>query len=306
MMKKIIAGVLIVLLSFNSFAAIVSDNDGSAFVTKAEFESLKKDFADQIDNYNTNIDNKIDGAIAAYLAGIQLQKEENMDNIYELLGGSKIKFGKPSMAPTINPKTGHALFFENSDRFGVNVVDRQRAAIMGDDTSRFWNSTGGGTKGQFIKYTATGCNYSQLVPGFYYRTQYKATLYGGVHLCKTTRNGKVKIEKLTFNRYSDNTIESSGDVYVSISDVEFSNQDDFMGNVKLTFNSLSNETEEYKSSDGKKFKYKVPSRKEMSIEFDCKANKTYYIKCQYNRTVSKNSKLYVTISNGAEITATWD
>ena len=42
MIKKIIAGVLIVLLSFNSFAAIVSDNDGSAFITKAELEAFKQ------------------------------------------------------------------------------------------------------------------------------------------------------------------------------------------------------------------------------------------------------------------------
>ena len=51
-------------------AAIVADNDGSAFVTKGEFEAMKKNFADQITNYNNSIDGKIDGAIAAYLAGL--------------------------------------------------------------------------------------------------------------------------------------------------------------------------------------------------------------------------------------------
>ena len=61
-------------MSINSFAAIVSDNDGSAFVTKAEFELLKKNFSNQITNYNTSIDGKIDGAIASYLAGINLNK----------------------------------------------------------------------------------------------------------------------------------------------------------------------------------------------------------------------------------------
>ena len=436
----------VIIISCNAFAVAVADNDGSAFISKAEFDSLKNSFQAQIDNFYSSIDNKIDTSIASYLAGIRVNRIEKLTNIYQNLGGSAIKFGKPNIAPTVNPVTGLALFFQNGDQQGYSVLDAfaKRAAIMGDNRSNFWSSSGGkGTKGQFIKYindgnkylqsyeigsveacysgawwtggstvesiqtypfgnggqelgaaivlpsstrtkidsyvsiyreykeselmldwwtssgaidttankvflstdnykkvnarkrtetnqegytssggtaryiriknidvyswnTETGRNYSQLVPGFYYRTQYKATLYGGVHLCKTTRDGKVKIEKLTFNRYSNNTIESSGDVYVSISDAEFSNQDDFMGNVKLTSNSLSNETEEYKSSDGKKFKYKVPSRKAMSIEFECKANKTYYIKCQYDRTVSKNSKLYVTISNGAEITATWD
>ena len=67
---------LVLLLSIESFGAIVSDNDGSAFITKAEFDSLKNDFQAQIDSYNTSIDNKIDGAIAAYLAGINMAKEE--------------------------------------------------------------------------------------------------------------------------------------------------------------------------------------------------------------------------------------
>ena len=63
------------LLSINSFAAVVSDNDGAAFVTKAEFEALKQSFSDQINNYNDSIDNKIDGSIASYLAGINIAKK---------------------------------------------------------------------------------------------------------------------------------------------------------------------------------------------------------------------------------------
>ena len=63
---------LVVLMSINSFGAVVSDNDGSAFITKAEFDSLKNDFQRQIDQYNTSIDSKIDGAIASYLAGVSL------------------------------------------------------------------------------------------------------------------------------------------------------------------------------------------------------------------------------------------
>ena len=61
-------------MSIESFGAVVSDNDGSAFITKAEFDSLKNNFQNQIDQYNTSIDSKIDGAIASYLAGIKSQK----------------------------------------------------------------------------------------------------------------------------------------------------------------------------------------------------------------------------------------
>ena len=59
----------------STMGAVVSDNDGSAFITKAEFDSLKNDFQAQIDQYNTSIDSKIDGAIASYLAGIMKSSE---------------------------------------------------------------------------------------------------------------------------------------------------------------------------------------------------------------------------------------
>ena len=73
-LKRLLALFLVVLMSINSFGAVVSDNDGSAFITKAEFDSLKNDFQTQIDQYNTSIDSKIDGAIAAYLSGIRTSK----------------------------------------------------------------------------------------------------------------------------------------------------------------------------------------------------------------------------------------
>ena len=73
--RRGISLLLIIVLCFNSFAAIVSDNDGSAFITKAEFDSLKNSFQSQIDQYNTSVDAKIDGAIAAYLAGIRMSKK---------------------------------------------------------------------------------------------------------------------------------------------------------------------------------------------------------------------------------------
>ena len=72
--KKSLALFLVVLMSINTFAAVVGDNDGAAFITKAEFDSLKNDFQSQLDRYNSSIDNKIDGAIAAYLAGIRISK----------------------------------------------------------------------------------------------------------------------------------------------------------------------------------------------------------------------------------------
>ncbi|MBO6120019.1 MAG: hypothetical protein J6P02_06085 [Lachnospiraceae bacterium] len=78
--KRALALFLIVLMSIENFAAVVSDNDGAAFITKAEFDSLKNNFQAQIDQYNTSIDSKIDGAIASYLAGINLTKVSILTN----------------------------------------------------------------------------------------------------------------------------------------------------------------------------------------------------------------------------------
>ncbi|MBO6119945.1 MAG: hypothetical protein J6P02_05715 [Lachnospiraceae bacterium] len=87
--KKLLALFLVVLMSIESFGAVVSDNDGSAFITKAEFDSLKNDFQSQIDQYNTSIDAKIDGAIASYLAGITVSNVEIIPNIYSSLNNTK-------------------------------------------------------------------------------------------------------------------------------------------------------------------------------------------------------------------------
>ncbi len=97
LMRKIFALLVIIcILSGHVIvnAAIVSDNDGSTFVTKFEFDTLKNDFANQIDNYSSSIDGKIDGAISAYLAGVTLaQPPENYwDKLTTSLGGNPMIF----------------------------------------------------------------------------------------------------------------------------------------------------------------------------------------------------------------------
>ena len=76
--KTIISIITVLILIFNSgaYSAVVSDNDGSAFISKAEFDSLKNNFQSQLDAYNTSIDAKIDSAISSYLAGIKIENEE--------------------------------------------------------------------------------------------------------------------------------------------------------------------------------------------------------------------------------------
>lgn len=101
--KRIIVAIIVVCMYFTSFAAVVGDNDGAAFVTKAEFDALKKDFSSQIDKYNDSINDKLDGAIAAYLAGRANKKEQtpllvsNWDSVVELNGALKQKYDYPSV-----------------------------------------------------------------------------------------------------------------------------------------------------------------------------------------------------------------
>ena len=67
--KRMLALFIVVLLNINSYAA-VGANDGSAFVTKAEFDALVNTFNEQMDGYQSGLNSKIDGAIANYLAGL--------------------------------------------------------------------------------------------------------------------------------------------------------------------------------------------------------------------------------------------
>ena len=67
------------------FAAVVSDNDGAAFITKAEFDSLNNTFQAQLNKYNTEIDNKIDGAISSYLSGVKVGQTDMLYNNLETL-----------------------------------------------------------------------------------------------------------------------------------------------------------------------------------------------------------------------------
>ena len=104
LLKKLSVLTLVLILCVENYAATVSDNDGSAFITKAEFDSLKNNFQSKLDKYNTSIDVKIDSAIASYLSGVKIESEQtistvlrNWDNVtirnYEL----KNQYGYPKV-----------------------------------------------------------------------------------------------------------------------------------------------------------------------------------------------------------------
>ena len=88
MLKKLACLFLVVLISIDGFAAVVSDNDGSAFVTKSEFEDLKKNFNKQIERYNQSLDNKIDGKIADFLGGQHVSQIVDLKSYINAIGHS--------------------------------------------------------------------------------------------------------------------------------------------------------------------------------------------------------------------------
>ena len=75
----------VITINICAFAAVVSDNDGSAFITKAEFDSLNNAFQSQLNQFNTQIDSKIDTAIAGYLSGVKAGRTDMLTNNLETL-----------------------------------------------------------------------------------------------------------------------------------------------------------------------------------------------------------------------------
>ena len=126
-------------LCINNFAAVVSDNDGSAFITKAEFDSLKNDFQSNIDKYNTSIDAIIDEAISNYLSGIKISTIEEKTPLFISTYGKK-------------------PVFHNADNYNATSADTENNVIWGSYRITFnyitllrrQNNTNGGALGHYL------------------------------------------------------------------------------------------------------------------------------------------------------------
>lgn len=184
--KSIFTIALGIIVSMNSFAAVVADNDGSAFITKSEFDSLKNDFQAKLDSYNSNIDSKIDNAIASYLQGIKVAKEVTLTNLYAKLNdkGKWINMAWGAIyngTNTTYPKADGTTYVKTyrlpnfTDRvpiggwvLGFNGVETSADAGICD--SAWWNSST--TKGQTYGGATLGPNVSKLPvkfsPGYDY------------------------------------------------------------------------------------------------------------------------------------------
>lgn len=163
--KKILKSLFIIIICYSliPFAAVVSDNDGSAFVTKAEFDALKEDFKEQIENYNDSIDMKIDGAIAAYLAGIRLANVDNLTHVYydyKVNGEDILWYGATTGA---NRAMNSAFYLPNSIRVSLKVWrywSEKSTAARPWYGYRNYTGTGYWTNGSGAAGTATAIGYN--------------------------------------------------------------------------------------------------------------------------------------------------
>ena len=122
--KRVLAFFLVALMNINTYAA-VGANDGSAFVTKAEFDAFVNTFNEQMDTYEGSFITKVDGAIANYLAGLSSERIINQENIYDVAckynkNQVKFRFMKAGFEPeNTNLPTrcviGGEYYFKNND-----------------------------------------------------------------------------------------------------------------------------------------------------------------------------------------------
>ena len=165
--KRVTALLLVLLLSIESFAAVVSDNDGSAFITKAEFDSLKNNFQSQIDSYNTSLDSKIDGAIAAYLAGIRV----SVKNESQILTPSwkYVNFLneiiKPEFAfPNLRLNNSYALYYFNGGTSGQSNTSNNKL-VSYNLVARYnktWNNSETNLR-PLVNVTGTEANHKKYI-----------------------------------------------------------------------------------------------------------------------------------------------
>jgi len=144
----------------NSFAAIVADNDGSAFVTKSEFEALKADFAKQGNNYNDSIAGKIDGAISSYLAGIRTNERITQESLINKCGYQWTNAWNPGTS-ALGDKLSYAIgiSYVYNRQTGVDGAAAQYKIGSGSHDAPKIQTTGT-TNSTYILYGASNYNSS--------------------------------------------------------------------------------------------------------------------------------------------------
>ena len=110
--KRVLAFFLVALMNINAYATTAS-NDGSAFITKAEFDDKVKLFNDNMDTYQSGLNAKIDQAIASYLGALS-GTAKSEEPFYDGLGGVAMIMNSDNINDLKIGKAGYSLNFTNT------------------------------------------------------------------------------------------------------------------------------------------------------------------------------------------------
>lgn len=166
---KLIAIVCLLTMNINSFAA-VSANDGSAFITKAEFDVLVNTFNEQMDNYEKSLVSKVDGAIANYLASFDNTQTIMLDNYIETAKNASVKnvqfmkFKAPQATKNVDDVIAGIAFYQ---AYGGGEGDNQNGSgiysYYGANSVASW--TGAYAENRYTNFTGKSEDYTS---SYYY------------------------------------------------------------------------------------------------------------------------------------------
>ena len=152
--KRVLAFFLVALMNINTYATTTA-NDGSSFVTKAEFDDMMYDFNIKMNEYQSALNAKIDASISSYLAGMSAQSVLDLENYAKMAKEHDENYAKFTQWKT-------PVASENvHDVYGAFCVNKANGTGIGDNGDRDgifgWcginnNQAYGGT-GSFVRYT---------------------------------------------------------------------------------------------------------------------------------------------------------
>lgn len=215
--KKIFSLILLLIILSNVvLASAVSDNDGAAFITKAEFDSLKNTFQARLNEYNSGIDNKIESAISAYISGA---KEEKTSNLTSILNKINQKFVD---SKTLNwPKSQLDMYYKYFINLGM-MAGRWTTAnsfsqvqyLTGAINAPNWRTVGS-TSGKGVYYYGTKTD-----DGYYVMTNYTNSMpYSSLMGVFTTAgswdgtDSSISVQSKTFTNVDTTAFSTSDDTW---------------------------------------------------------------------------------------------
>ena len=157
--KRVLAFFLVALMNINTYATTTA-NDGSSFVTKAEFDDMMYDFNIKMNEYQSALNAKIDASISSYLAGMSAQSVIDLENYAKMAKEDDVNNTKftqwKTPSPTKNVHDVYAAFYaaaaygngigNNEERapsmYGNSILSNQAAWAGGPNEVKYTDYTG--------------------------------------------------------------------------------------------------------------------------------------------------------------------